>query len=261
MKVTSLGFRTDLALLQHTGSEVEDHDDHLVIRTPENPSYFWGNFVLFAHAPTVDRAMDAFAAAFPDADHVSIGVDDARMDAETRASFGEVGVTVDDCVVLTSTSMELAAIDADVRPLATSDDWEQRALLSHAFNPEVDADTFLDFARRKAAMEQALVDAGLGQRFGAFVDGQLVSTAGCFEASPGLARYQAVETHPDHRRQGFAGAVVRAAGRAALDAGARRVVIVADEDGDGVRLYRRLGLADAERQLMLERRSGPWAAS
>jgi ribosomal protein S18 acetylase RimI-like enzyme len=36
-------------------------------------------------------------------------------------------------------------------------------------------------------------------------------------------------------------------------------VIVADTDGEAIELYRRLGFADAERQLMLERRSGDWA--
>ena len=51
MHVSSLGFRTDLALLADSGSVVEDRGTHLVVRSPENPSYFWGNFLLLAEPP------------------------------------------------------------------------------------------------------------------------------------------------------------------------------------------------------------------
>jgi hypothetical protein len=51
MDVHSLGFRTDLALLTASGSVVEDRGTHLVVRSPDNPSYFWGNFLLLAAAP------------------------------------------------------------------------------------------------------------------------------------------------------------------------------------------------------------------
>ena len=51
MDVTSLGFRTDLALLTASGSVVEDRGTHLVVRTPDNPTYYWGNFILLSEPP------------------------------------------------------------------------------------------------------------------------------------------------------------------------------------------------------------------
>ena len=51
MDVVSLADRTDLALLQLGGSEVSDRGDHLVVRTPHNPAYWWGNFLLMAEPP------------------------------------------------------------------------------------------------------------------------------------------------------------------------------------------------------------------
>ena len=51
MDIRSLGFRTDLRLLEMTGSEIEDRGTHLVIRTPSNPTYFWGNFLLLKQRP------------------------------------------------------------------------------------------------------------------------------------------------------------------------------------------------------------------
>ena len=46
MEIRSLGLRTDLVLLRLGGSVVEHHDDHVVVRTPDNPTYWWGNFLL-----------------------------------------------------------------------------------------------------------------------------------------------------------------------------------------------------------------------
>ena len=93
------------------------------------------------------------------------------------------------------------------------------------------------------------------------MSGRLVSTAGIFVTEEGVARYQSVETHPAHRRQGLAAAVVHAAGQHGLDRlGVRTLVIVADTDGEAIGLYRRLGFADVEQQLMMEKRSGEWAS-
>ena len=50
MDIRSLGFRTDLRLLEMTGSVIEDRGTHLVVRTPANPTYFWGNFLLLRAA-------------------------------------------------------------------------------------------------------------------------------------------------------------------------------------------------------------------
>ncbi len=74
----SLGNRTDLALLRLGGSVVEDHGDHLVVRTPHNPTFWWGNFLLRAQVPAVadtDRWLDWFAAEFPETRHVALAFD------------------------------------------------------------------------------------------------------------------------------------------------------------------------------------------
>src|SRR5687768_8665639 len=98
MHVSSLGFRTDLALLTASGSVVEDRGTHLVVRSPDNPSYFWGNFVLLAEPPALGgerEVVGAFQTEFPAADHVSIGIDTADLSDESRAAFEAAGLTVD----------------------------------------------------------------------------------------------------------------------------------------------------------------------
>jgi len=77
MRTCPPGWATDLAILEHTGSTVEEHPGHLVVRTPANPDFYWGNFVLVTDPDAVDDAdrwVGVFAAAFPQAGWVAIGL-------------------------------------------------------------------------------------------------------------------------------------------------------------------------------------------
>jgi GNAT superfamily N-acetyltransferase len=259
MIVSSLGFRTDLALLTASGSLVEDRGTHLVVRTPDNPTYYWGNFILLAEPPVPGgerEVVGAFHTEFPLAEHVSIGIDRADLADDARAAFEAAGLEIDVASVLTATDLRAPRpVEVELRPLESDEDWESRARLSMRLEERADEESHLRFARARNVQEQALVADGRGVRFGAWVDGEVVSTAAVFRTEEGVARFQSVETDPDHRRKGLAAAVVHAAGRHALEhLGVRTLVIVADEDGDAVRIYRGLGFEDSERQLMMERR-------
>lgn len=268
MDVTSLAYRTDLALLTASGSVVEDRGTHLVVRTPDNPTFFWGNFLLLAQAPVPGgerEVVGAFRTEFPEAGHVSIGIDGtAEPDAATRAAFEAAGLEVTVDTVLTATALSPTPpheVEAEVRPLTGDEEWEARARLSLELHPGPAEETVLAFTRARAAQERGLVEAGRGQRFGAFVEGTLVSTAGVYVTEPGVARFQSVETASTHRRRGLASAVVHAAGQHALaHHDVRTLVIVADTDGEAIGLYRRLGFADAERVVAMEKRSADWVS-
>jgi ribosomal protein S18 acetylase RimI-like enzyme len=265
MDVTSLGFRTDLALLSASGSVVEDRGTHLVVRTPANPTYYWGNFILLAEPPVPGgerEVVGAFHTEFPEAGHVSIGIDTADLTPVSRAGFEAAGLVVDVASVLTASELRAPReVEGEVRALRSASDWESRARLSLAIEERDDQESHLRFARGRNVQEQALIDAGRGTRFGVLVDNEVVSTAAVFTTEEGVARFQSVETHPGHRRKGLAAAAVHAAGRHAVEhLGARTLVIVADDDGEAIGIYRRLGFADTERQLMLERRHGDRAS-
>lgn len=266
MDIRSLGFRTDLRLLEMTGSEIEDRGTHLVVRTPANPTYFWGNFFLLRQLPVPGgerEVIGAFHTEFPLAGHVSIGIDGTEDLTEALQPFAEAGMEVDCGTVLTARALvepRPVANGVAVRPLESDDDWEARARLSHHLWSNTDETTFMTYARRKNDQERGLVARGLGRRYGAFVGDELVSTAAVFVTHAGIARYQSVETHPDHRRRGLAAAVVHAAGQHALATyGTEVLVIAADTDGDAIRIYRRLGFTDAERHNTMERREEGWA--
>jgi ribosomal protein S18 acetylase RimI-like enzyme len=256
MEVLSRAWRSDLGLLELSGSSIEHHPTHVVVRTPDNPGFYWGNFLLLRRAPLrrdVQRWLDLFAETFPDARHVSLGIDDPAGAAADLQALADAGFEVDVSSVMTADDVRpppRANSSATVRALESDDDWEQRVTLSLACHADQAGEGYEEFTRRRGAAERRLVDGGVGTWFGAFEGGLMLSGLGIFRAGDHLARYQDVETHPEARGRGLASTLVHAAGEHALDRlGARTLVIVADPDYHAIRIYREVGFQDSETQL------------
>jgi len=254
MRVTSLGFRTDLALRVLEGAEVTDRGDYRVIRTADNPDFHWGNFLLLAAWPapgTGDAWLARFAAEFPAAGHVALGVDITDGPGKVPGEFGAAGLELERATVLTCTDVRRprhANTEARIRPLESDADWRQSAELNLRCYGEGEPSEYLE---RRVAARRRLTRAGRGAWFGAFGGGErLLAQLGVCDAGHGLARYQDVETDPGARRQGLAGTLVWRAGRYAARAlGARMLVIVADPAESAIGVYRGCGFADRESQL------------
>ena len=255
-QLASLGFRTDVALRVAEGSEVTDRGGYLVIRSPDNPGFWWGNFLLLRAWPKEgDGWLDRFAAEFPQAGHVAIGVDATEAGGQLPAEFAALEPE-------TSTVLSCAEIqpprhlntEAEIRPLASDQDWRQSVELNRRCYGEQNPG---DFQPRRAAVRRRLARAGRAAWFGAFDGGLLVAQLGICDSGGGLARYQDVETDPAARRRGLAGTLVWHAGRFARTAfGARTFVIVADPAEGAIRIYRDCGFADAQTQFSFARPAG-----
>jgi ribosomal protein S18 acetylase RimI-like enzyme len=257
VQVRSLGFQTDLMLRRLAGASIDDRGDHLVVRTPDNPTFYWGNFLLIEPPRPGSSAhwLDVFAREFPDAQHVAIGVDGVDGVPGDVSELLAAGLVLETSVVLTAQQLRPTAVPAgvEVRPLVSDDDWQQMVDV----RLEIDEDQppgHREFVERKAREAQRLMLAGHGEYFGALVDGVVRASLGVVTDGHGLARYQSVETHPDHRRKGLARAMLGAAAETALTRlRARTLVIVADPDYVAIDLYRGLGFAETERQVQLQR--------
>jgi ribosomal protein S18 acetylase RimI-like enzyme len=256
VEVRSLAFRTDLSLRRLAGSVITDHPTHQVIRTPANPYFWWGNFVLVA-PDTLPNAPGLFGAAFPEASHLAIGVDGTDGEAGRRAEWERLGIDVEIDTVLTASSLQAPArpARADLRTL-TEDDWEQAAHLRQVCDESDPSEENTAFLTAKLAEERRLCEAGDATWFGAFVDGEMRAGLGVVLDGQGLARYQTVETHPAFRRRGLASSLVHFAGVEAMTGGARTLVIVADPDAEAIGIYRSLGFTATERQVRLQRAVG-----
>ena len=263
MDVESLGYRTDLALLRLGGSTIEDRGDHLVVRSPYNPTFYWGNFLLLDRVPDGAEAtqqwLDRFAQEFPAAKHVAIGIDGTTGTPEDLQAFVDLGMTREVNAVMTATSVHPPPrpnTEATYRRLESDADWEAQIEVRMAVDEgEVDdLESHRRFVVAKAETSRQLSEDGHGAWFGAFLDGELRSTMGLVRADTGLARFQNVETHPDARGRGLAGTLVHHVSEYGFaELGASTLVMVADPDYLAIRVYRSVGFETTEAQLQVQR--------
>lgn len=258
--ITSLGYRTDLMLLEMSGSELTDQGEYVVVRTPSNPTFWWGNYLLFrtpfAPGDAVARE-EIFRREFPDAEHRSMGLDTTDGLAGTEDELKAANLEVERSTVMTATEVHEPARPNDTsqyRFLTSDSDWEQLVGLTlTSATMEVD-DGYREYNRRRVDAERALCEAGDAKWFGAFDGDRLQASLGLASDGSGVARFQTVQTQPDDRGQGIASTLVHRASRYGFDElGAHTLVMVADPDYLAIRIYRSLGFGDNEVQLFVSR--------
>jgi hypothetical protein len=238
VRVTSLGLATDVALRVLEGAEVSDRGGYLVVRSPDNPEFWWGNFLILPGRPEPGSAvawLARFAAEFPAARHVALAVDAAGpVPAEPAipvpADFPAAGLEAERSTVLTAASVTpppRPAEQAGIRPLKSDADWQASLDLGvRCFGAEGSQEYLI----RRNAARRRLIRAGRGAWFGAFGGGRLLA------------------------QLGVAGTLVWHAGLYAHEVlGAARLVIVADPGAEAIRVYRSCGFADAETLVTFER--------
>ena len=246
------GWATDLAIDRLTGAVVTERDDHLVIRSPEQPDYHWGNCLLVlddAAADDAGRWLGVFAREFPQAGWVAIGLPRLPADLEPWTALG-LEVTEDESLTTTSVPrLTEAPTGYDVRFLTDDGDWEQQVRREIAANLEdggYDPARHEDFLRARTAVRRDLCDRGLAAWVGAYHEGTLVADLGivlCERPGGVDARYQAVGTDAAHRCRGLAGHLLGVAAIWAAARGATRWVIVTETTNPAGRVYRSVGFA------------------
>ena len=241
MSPLPLGWHTDVAVLEHSGSVVTRHADHLVVRTPDNPTYHWGNFLLVTDPDAVgdaERWLAVFEAAFPGARHRAIGL---CADPPDVAAWESRGLAVEHEDVLAGSPRRTPLAEGyDVRPLSSPVDWEQDVRLSL----EGDTDPAKAvFERGTTAAKARMSTAGVAIYLGAFHGPRLVAGLGIVDCGDGVARYQSVITDAEHRRRGLASHLLGVAADWAHARPCPRLVILADADEPPSRLYQSLGFS------------------
>jgi ribosomal protein S18 acetylase RimI-like enzyme len=261
VRVESIGWQTDLRLRALEGAEILTRADHLLVRTPHNPAFRWGNFLLLGSIPAPGEGelwLGRFGEAFPTAGYVALGVDEAPADTTALAELQAQGLRAELTCVLSAPRLETPTkpmAPAQLRALSSDEDWRQAIELGLTMENERDPEPGERvYMERRMAAVRGVCEAGHGAWFGAFRDGEMVAGLGIFAAGAGVARFQSVDTHPAHRRQGLAThLLLLAAEHARAKLGARTLVIAADPEYHAIEIYRSLGFRERRRQLQLER--------
>jgi ribosomal protein S18 acetylase RimI-like enzyme len=257
----SLGYRTDLIFPRYDG-ELTDRGDYIIVRTPSNPTFYWGNFLLFRNPPAAgddQRWRSLFEQEFgrpPVTTHEAYGWDSPEGERGLVTPFLDSGFDLVVSRVLFARRVippDRSVPGVTFRILETEEDWQRAVDLQTLTRPEGHAEAgHRAFRQRQMERYRAMQADGRGQWFGAFAGDQLVADLGLFREDD-LARFQSVETHPDFRRRGIAGWLVYEASRAMLaDQPQVTLVMVADDGSSAERLYRSVGFEPREYQMGLE---------
>lgn len=249
-RIRTLGLRTDLAI-ESGRSQISEHDGFIAVRTPSNPGYHFGNFLIFDAPPQAgdeDRWPMLFEELFGGDSRVrhaafAWSVADQAQQVE---GFIDRGYTLEERVVLTASHLrDFPSPDGlYVRRFRCDNDWNAQFELSMATRDEVHEAA--GYARFKAA--QIAYHREISERFGAWLgvfDGErLAGSCGIYSIGDGIARYQDVGVLPAYRNRGIARSLVSAAGRFAIERfGATQLVIVANAGDFARRIYERCGFA------------------
>ena len=255
-----VGLRTDL-MIARNDVLIEARDEGLVVRTPSNPDFFWGNYIILPKAPGPGdgaRLEELFRAAFseqPAITHFSFtwppsGMEDPILPAAAE-SWKNAGYDYDVSVLLSTQVVRPPPHlnrSVEIREIVEEENWSAvyRLQLLCSSN-DYDRSGLRRLLDRRMASWRALTASDRGAWFGAFLGGTLIGDAGIFWDDE-LARFQNVETHPGHRRQGVCGTLVAHVGRA-ISERLKKIAFVleADEDDHAARIYESLGFRGCER--------------
>jgi GNAT superfamily N-acetyltransferase len=239
------GWASDLAVLELTGSTVEEYGDHLLVRTAHNPDFRWGNFLFVMDEDAVadaGRWVETFQSAFAKATWIAIGLIRMPDDQDAWVVQG-LAVELDDVLTTRILPRQTPLAHGYTVRRLQGGDWEQslaRALAENDRTGEEDPRSYERFARARMQAWRALSERELAAFFGTFADDVLVGELGIVQCGT-TARYQSVSTDEKHRRRGLASHLLGVAARWVGNRGCDRWVIVTEATNPAGRVYRRLG--------------------
>ena len=239
------GWETDLAVLRHGGSVIADRGDHLLVRTPDNPGFHWGNLLFVTDEDAVDdgeRWVRTFQTAIPDATWVAVGL--IRMpDDPTEWVAQGLDVELDEVLTTRTLPRQTPLPDGYTARRLDGDDWARLVGRSVADNDRTGEHAPKSYARFVSAQtkaQRALSERDVAAFFGAFAGDTLVASLGIVRCGT-TARYQSVGTDAEHRRRGLAAHLLGVAARWSADHDCERWVIVTEATNPAGRVYRSSG--------------------
>lgn len=259
------GWVTD-AIVHRFEGEIVERDDCLVVRTPSNPTFYWGN-CLVVQQPPADADLAHWLARFdeeigrrhPGSRHVAIGID-AEWQGEQWPAWQAAGFEV-----IVSRMLRLRPGGLVPPPRAPRGAVELREIdLARDTEAVLEVElTDIDgfepagyrvYRERKHRAHAAMQAAGVLTWFGLWCDGRLAATCGLMrEGAQG--RFQHVVTHAGYRRRGLCSALIHGVARHALERwGCQGVYMAADPDDVAIGIYRSVGFADLSTASGLQRR-------
>lgn len=255
MDFKSLGLRTDL-IFHRLSAQVRDRGEYVVVRTISQPDYLWGNCILirsYGAARSLDQWIEIFEREIGPRNEtrfMAFAWDDPSGAPENVAPFLDFGFRLLRSSIFTASSVQKPQFynsDFIVRRLVSDHDWEQ--YLDVHFSDDWTYGSLEDqrrFTLTRRNDLRALVESGIGARYGAFLGPQLISDLGIYWDRD-VARFNNVGTHSSARRQGAGRTLVYEASKAVLRDGRLKTLVVEALTGSpAAKLYEAIGFRPSQ---------------
>jgi ribosomal protein S18 acetylase RimI-like enzyme len=249
-KPSSLFLRSEF-IFWRSHSIIEDVGDALVIVTPHNPYWRWGNLIVLKNPPRAEdvgrwRALYEKRIAPNQAIPNRILIwDETTIDTSTIEEYKKDNLTFSPYNVLTLKSLTQPKNHngrISIKEVFDNDEAWQDVIEANieSFGVSETSD-YKDYAERRFSDHRSHIRKGAGRWYSAFVDGEFAGSLGIF-AGDGLCRFQEVAVRPKFRRQSVASTLVyHGASRAREEYPNHLQVIVADPEGEAINVYRQIG--------------------
>jgi ribosomal protein S18 acetylase RimI-like enzyme len=263
-----LGWRSHL-LACGFGAEIIAHDDCIVVRSPSNPTYYWGNCLILPAAPRdgdlahwLQRFDTEIATRQPQSQHVAFGINAAAL-FDDLPSWRAAGINeFDETAVLTLDATALApepvVRDTPGLVLRTLDLPREVELAVEAQvrarDESFEEAGYRVFSRRTIQRMAAMRREGIAEWFGAVVGDVLAADCGLVHDGV-MGRFQFVETQADWRRRGLCRALVHhVCSHAFHELQLKQLVMCADPHDVAIGIYRSVGFTQVASHWGLQRR-------
>lgn len=249
--MTNLGYHTD-AIYHRLDGEIADRGDYYLIRTPSNPTYYWGNYLLFKSEPkegSFASWINIHEKEFgPMPDYIAIGWDSLKKGEVSE--FKAHGFTLSEDVVLSlgeapnevQTNPDLVA-----RKFARDSDWQSSIEEQIAECPvEISVEDYRIFISDQMYNHRRKQENGHGNYWGAFLNDKLVGDMGIFfDRVEKIARFQSIATVAAYRRKRVCSTLLNQVIKSTFaEEQIDTLVIAAEHNSIAESIYRSFGFSD-----------------
>jgi len=248
MKIQSLGMATEAMFAAFDGAVI-DRGDYVVVSTPKNPTFFWGNHLIFPEAPRpsdLEPWTKIFERELPNCAHRAFMCD--RTDGE---GFDYEPLRAHGFIPDPSCIMRLDADPKGPSAEIVSLDKPPFDLLDACFTNGREG--YRRFLAIQIDRYAAMIALGLGRWFAVMHEGSPIATCGIFSHPLPCWRFQLVAVHPDHRRRGHAASLVAAVCLRARRIRTAPIILGCVPETAAQRIYARLGFAPIEHTIAIVR--------
>jgi ribosomal protein S18 acetylase RimI-like enzyme len=234
-------------------SQIEEIEGGWIIRTPENPTWNWGNLLILKNAPLAKDAehwIDLFRTQIRPLDRGTIMTwDTGELASDAAAAFDALGFSMSTGSILTLRDLQRPLhFNSNVELIEAGRDdalWESAVQIDvDAFAAEFGGPKYEPYARKRIAHQRKMVEHGMGKWYVATIGGEMAGSLGIFSGDS-FCRFQDIAVRKDFQRQGIASTMTHEVARRAREEWpALTQVIIAESNGNAQRIYRSVGFEE-----------------